>query len=251
MALLGLTAEVPGFSQGPNNISAQAPLLFHSCLYCCEWFLKLQDSRYAYICITLVHTYACICMHVHKHTWVKPAHQQAHACSSIGQRRSVCWWWLGKQLCKSLVSVFDSHSRLFYLRLWICAVYMKGYSDMQTHAHPHNVACETQAINIIHLSTNLSSFFFAFISTVLGFDPRWNFLNLQHPHLCALHFINQALYHSHRPNTFFLGNEDIVESISFDGPDAAVVFHVRCSLDSVIAVRAKRKVLLSSECSIM
>lgn len=67
----------------------------------------------------------------------------------------------------------------------------------------------------------------------------------------SLRFINQALYHPHRPNTFFLGNGDIVESISFDGPNAAVVFHVRGSLDSLIAVRAKRKVLLSPECSIM
>lgn len=50
---------------------------------------------------------------------------------------------------------------------------------------------------------------------------------------------------------FYLGNEDIVESIRFDGPDIAVLFLVWCSSDSVIAVRAKRKVLLSLECSVM
>lgn len=41
---------------------------------------------------------------------------------------------------------------------------------------------------------------------------------------------------------FFLGYEDIVESIRFDGPDASVVFHGCFSLDYVTAVRAKRKV---------
>lgn len=63
--------------------------------------------------------------------------------------------------------------------------------------------------------------------------------------------MNQALYHSHRPNTFLVGNEDIVESIGFDGLGAAVVFHALRSSNSVIAARAERKVLLSLECSLM
>lgn len=115
------------------------------------------------------------------------------------------------------------------------------------YTHTHTVSHETEAINIIHLKLS----FFPFISTVSGLHPRWNFPNLQHPHFCVVRFINQSFYHSHRPNTFFPGNEDIVESIRCDGPDVAVVFHVRRSLDSLIAARAKRKVLLSPECSVM
>lgn len=73
VALLGLTAEVAGFSQRPNNISVQATLLFHLFLssfifycYCCEWLLKTQDYKHACICLTLTCTH--VCMHALTHT---------------------------------------------------------------------------------------------------------------------------------------------------------------------------------------
>lgn len=142
----------------------------------------------------------------------------------------------GKRSTPGMVnSPVNQHNRL-RARIWPLHV-----ENLQFHTFTH-------AITIIHSSTNLS---FAFISTLLVLPLQMKFFWTRNTHThisfhCA--FINRPFYYSRRPS---VGNEDIEESISFDGPDAAVVLHVRRSLDSVIAMRAKRTVLLSLECSIM
>lgn len=144
----------------------------------------------------------------------------------------------GKMSMPGMVnSQVNQHNRL-RARIWPLRA-----ENLHFHAFTH-------AITIIHSSTNLS---FAFISTLLVLPLQMKFFWTRDTHTythISFHctFINRPLYYSRRPN---VGNEDIEESISFDGPDAAVVLHAHRSLDSVIAMRAKRTVLLSLECSIM
>lgn len=109
------------------------------------------------------------------------------------------------------------------------------------------MVCDTQSIHIIQLCANHSVFCF-----YLNSSRTWSKMKFsKHVTPAFLCFINQTYYHFHWRNRFFLGNEDTVESIMFDRPDAAVVFHVQCSLDHVIAARVKRRVLLLPQCSIM
>lgn len=85
VSLLGLTAEVPGFSQRPNNTS----MLQHLISYQVHSFstvgvVKGSSKNNA--------------KSMQPHTHTRNKHPNTHPCANThsngGQRRSVHWWWL-------------------------------------------------------------------------------------------------------------------------------------------------------------